>query len=104
MKIRREIDFQRIDTKGERVDRHATLTYKSRVSKLLELLQFLQPGQYDLFACLLYLPSKENFVKDCIHLDVNERLSREGEMMGSHLVEVENQIKFANVIKERIWY
>jgi len=24
--------------------------------------------------------------------------------MGSHLVEVENQIEFANVIKEGIWY
>ena len=73
-------------------------------SKLLEFLQLLQSGQYDLLACLLYLSSKENLIKDCIHLYVNEQLSREGKVMGSHLVEVENQIEFANVIKEGIWY
>ena len=53
-------------------------TAPGQVLKLLEFLQFLESGQYDLFARLLYFPGQEDFVEDCIDLDAHERLNREG--------------------------
>ena len=71
--------------------------------ELLEFLQFLESGQYDLLACLLYFSGQEDFIEDRIDLNIDERLIGERMMIWSHLIEVENQIKFANVVKEGIW-
>ena len=45
--------------------------------ELLEFLQFLESGQYDLLACLLYFSGQEDFIEDRIDLNVIERLNRE---------------------------
>lgn len=74
----------------------------------LQLVQVLQPREYDLFARLLNLSSKKDLVQNSINLFHAKHqqhvppstlpMSR----MSSYLVEIEHQVQLAHIAKELI--
>lgn len=76
----------------------------SGIARLLKLLQLLQPCKYDVLTCLFDLTRQEYLVKDRINLPHHRIRGRKevGRSVVAHLVEVEDEVELAHIVKERV--